>query len=142
MLNKMVRLMKNLELENFDPTPENDTTLEIGMTEIVPALPAAEDNDEEDEPKLTKKEWMALMNKTSDSPEPKAIEPKKIEESPKTPVIESAMTEMGDSDLYSGYLFERKTSFNFKPLSFVLIAWARVISLGKSSSNSCSLPGV
>ncbi|CAG5110149.1 Oidioi.mRNA.OKI2018_I69.chr2.g4580.t1.cds [Oikopleura dioica] len=102
MLNKMVRLMKNLELENFDPTPENDPTLEIGMTEIVPALPAAgEKDEEEDEPKLTKKEWMALMNKSSESSEPKAKEAKKIEESPKVPIIEAAMTEMGDSDLYS-----------------------------------------
>ncbi|CBY23654.1 unnamed protein product [Oikopleura dioica] len=90
MLNKMVRLMKNLELENFDPTPENDPTLEIGMSEIVPALPASEERDEEDEPKLTKKEWEALLAQKLNKTE----EPKEIQESPSTPVVEPAMTEM------------------------------------------------
>lgn len=106
MLNKMVRLMKNLELENVDPTPENDPTLEIGMSEIVPALPASEEKDEEDGPKLTKKEWEALLAHKSNTTE----EPTEIQESPSTPIVEPAMTEMGDSCIYSGM---RK--YNLKP---------------------------
>jgi len=98
--------MKNLELENVDPTPENDPTLEIGMSEIVPALPASEEKDEEDGPKLTKKEWEALLAHKSNTTE----EPTEIQESPSTPIVEPAMTEMGDSCIYSGM---RK--YNLKP---------------------------
>ena len=98
MLNKMVRLMKNLELENFDPTPEDDPTLEIGMSEIKPALPASEEMDEDEEPKLTKKQWEALMSENSQ----KSEKPKEIEESVTAPVVEPAMTEIGESAIYSG----------------------------------------
>ena len=81
------------------------------MSEIKPALPASEEMNEDDEPKLTKKQWEALLNEKSQTTE----KPKEIVESVSTPVIETAMTEVGESAIYSG-----KKSFSLEYSNFLL----------------------